>query len=276
MKSFNVKLKNVFYKYPVSEKFSLEDITLEFFSGENVVVLGENGMGKSTLFLTTNGVYKPTSGEISIGSHIIKDKNDLTSLRKTVGLVFQDPETQFIAPTVEEEISFGPFNLGMNNEEVRSVVERVLDILDIQKLRKKSLYALSGGEKKLVSIASVLALDPKIIIFDEPTAGLDYSNIKLFKEVLEILKKRGIGLVISTHDINFAWEWAERVIILKDGKVLAEGDTISILSDEKILKESNLEKPDLLKFAELIKTEKDIIPRNFTELENIIKSIRLG
>ncbi|NLD18020.1 MAG: ABC transporter ATP-binding protein [Tissierellia bacterium] len=276
MKSFNVKLKNVFYKYPVSEKFALEDITLEFFSGENVVVLGENGMGKSTLFLTTNGVYKPTSGEISIGSHIIKDKNDLTSLRKTVGLVFQDPETQFIAPTVEEEISFGPFNLGMNNEEVRSVVERVLDILDIQKLRKKSLYALSGGEKKLVSIASVLALDPKIIIFDEPTAGLDYSNIKLFKEVLEILKKRGIGLVISTHDINFAWEWAERVIILKDGKVLAEGDTISILSDEKILKESNLEKPDLLKFAELIKTEKDIIPRNFTELENIIKSIRLG
>lgn len=276
MKSFNVKLKNVFYKYSVSEKFALEDITLEFFSGENVVVLGENGMGKSTLFLTTNGVYKPTSGEISIGSHIIKDKNDLTSLRKTVGLVFQDPETQFIAPTVEEEISFGPFNLGMNNEEVRSVVERVLDILDIQKLRKKSLYALSGGEKKLVSIASVLALDPKIIIFDEPTAGLDYSNIKLFKEVLEILKKRGIGLVISTHDINFAWEWAERVIILKDGKVLAEGDTISILSDEKILKESNLEKPDLLKFAELIKTEKDIIPRNFTELENIIKSIRLG
>lgn len=276
MKSFNVKLKNVFYKYPVSEKFALEDITLEFFSGENVVVLGENGMGKSTLFLTTNGVYKPTSGEISIGSHIIKDKNDLTSLRKTVGLVFQDPETQFIAPTVEEEISFGPFNLGMNNEEVRSVVERVLDILDIQKLRKKSLYALSGGEKKLVSIASLLALDPKIIIFDEPTAGLDYSNIKLFKEVLEILKKRGIGLVISTHDINFAWEWAERVIILKDGKVLAEGDTISILSDEKILKESNLEKPDLLKFAELIKTEKDIIPRNFTELENIIKSIRLG
>lgn len=276
MKSFNVKLKNVFYKYPVSEKFALEDITLEFFSGENVVVLGENGMGKSTLFLTTNGVYKPTSGEISIGNHIIKDKNDLTSLRKTVGLVFQDPETQFIAPTVEEEISFGPFNLGMNNEEVRSVVERVLDILDIQKLRKKSLYALSGGEKKLVSIASVLALDPKIIIFDEPTAGLDYSNIKLFKEVLEILKNRGIGLVISTHDINFAWEWAERVIILKDGKVLAEGDTISILSDEKILKESNLEKPDLLKFAELIKTEKDIIPRNFTELENIIKSIRLG
>lgn len=276
MKSFNVKLKNVFYKYPVSEKFALEDITLEFFSGENVVVLGENGMGKSTLFLTTNGVYKPTSGEISIGNHIIKDKNDLTSLRKTVGLVFQDPETQFIAPTVEEEISFGPFNLGMNNEEVRSVVERVLDILDIQKLRKKSLYALSGGEKKLVSIASVLALDPKIIIFDEPTAGLDYSNIKLFKKVLEILKNRGIGLVISTHDINFAWEWAERVIILKDGKVLAEGDTISILSDEKILKESNLEKPDLLKFAELIKTEKDIIPRNFTELENIIKSIRLG
>lgn len=276
MKSFNVKLKNVFYKYPVSEKFALEDITLEFFSGENVVVLGENGMGKSTLFLTTNGVYKPTSGEISIGNHIIKDKNDLTSLRKTVGLVFQDPETQFIAPTVEEEISFGPLNLGMNNEEVRSVVERVLDILDIQKLRKKSLYALSGGEKKLVSIASVLALDPKIIIFDEPTAGLDYSNIKLFKKVLEILKNRGIGLVISTHDINFAWEWAERVIILKDGKVLAEGDTISILSDEKILKESNLEKPDLLKFAELIKTEKDIIPRNFTELENIIKSIRLG
>ncbi len=276
MKDFKVKLQNVSYKYPVSEKFALEDITLEFFSGENVVVLGENGMGKSTLFLTTNGVYKPTTGEILIGNHKVKDKRDLMELRKNVGLVFQDPETQFIAPTVEEEISFGPFNLGLNSTEVKDVVEEVINILDIQNLRKKSLYALSGGEKKLVSIASVLALNPKIIIFDEPTAGLDYSNIKLFKKVLEILKNRGIGLVISTHDINFAWEWAERVIILKDGKVLAEGDTISILSDEKILKESNLEKPDLLKFAELIKTEKDIIPRNFTELENIIKSIRLG
>ncbi len=273
MSDFNLQLKNIYYKYPVTENYALDDVNLKISSGEKVVVLGENGTGKSTLFLLANGVYPPTSGDIILnGKKINRNKGDLMELRKSIGLVFQDPETQFIAPTVEEEISFGPFNLGKNNEEVNEIVDEVTRILGIEKLRKKSLYALSGGEKKLVSIASVLALDPKIMIFDEPTAGLDYKNSVIYKNALSILESKGLGLVISTHDINFAWEWSERVIILKNGKVYAQGNTVEILSDQEILDYANLEKPTIIQIMDMLNLQKDMVPRNFSELESLLKS----
>ncbi|NLW42849.1 MAG: ABC transporter ATP-binding protein, partial [Tissierellia bacterium] len=252
MRNLNLKLKNLYFKYSATDIFAINGINLEVNSGEKLAVLGENGMGKSTLFFLTNGVYEPTEGEIFLNDKkLTRSKKDLIELRKSVGLVFQDPETQFIAPTVEEEISFGPINLGMSPSHVQNVVDEVIEILDMERLRNKSLYTLSGGEKKLVSIASVLTMGPDIIIFDEPISGLDYSNIQTFKNVLEILYNKGIGLVISVHDINFAWEWADRVVILSDGKIIADGNAREILSNEEILKKASLEKPDLVKFYDL-------------------------
>lgn len=271
MRNLNLKLKNLYFKYSATDIFAINGINLEVNSGEKLAVLGENGMGKSTLFFLTNGVYEPTEGEIFLNDKkLTRSKKDLIELRKSVGLVFQDPETQFIAPTVEEEISFGPINLGMSPSHVQNVVDEVIEILDMERLRNKSLYTLSGGEKKLVSIASVLTMGPDIIIFDEPISGLDYSNIQTFKNVLEILYNKGIGLVISVHDINFAWEWADRVVILSDGKIIADGNAREILSNEEILKKASLEKPDLVKFYDLLGLEGEKYPRNFKELEKII------
>ena len=229
MRELNLKLKNLYFKYPATDKFAIDGIDLEIKKGERLAVLGENGMGKSTLFFLSNGVYEPTEGDIFLNDRkLTRSKKDLMELRKSVGLVFQDPETQFIAPTVEEEISFGPINLGLTTSEVQEVVDEVIKTLDIERLRRKSLYALSGGEKKLVSIASVLALSPDIIIFDEPTSGLDYSNTQIYKSVLKKLYDKGLGLVMSIHDINFAWEWADRVVILNHGKIIADGSAVEI------------------------------------------------
>lgn len=271
MRELNLKLKNLYFKYPATDKFAIDGIDLEIKKGERLAVLGENGMGKSTLFFLSNGVYEPTEGDIFLNDRkLTRSKKDLMELRKSVGLVFQDPETQFIAPTVEEEISFGPINLGLTTSEVQEVVDEVIKTLDIERLRRKSLYALSGGEKKLVSIASVLALSPDIIIFDEPTSGLDYSNTQIYKSVLKKLYDKGLGLVMSIHDINFAWEWADRVVILNHGKIIADGSAVEILSNEEILKKANLEKPDLVKFFELLQIEGENYPRSFEELKNKI------
>lgn len=270
MGQLKIQLKNIYYKYPSSEKNAIDGISLNIRSGEKIVVLGENGMGKSTLFYLLNGVFSPNSGEILLNGKTI-NKRKLFHLRESLGLVFQEPETQFIAPTVEEEISFGPLNQGKTQEEVRHIIDRVMELLNIKKLKEKSLYELSGGEKKLVSIASIVSMNPSIIVFDEPTAGLDQSNTKKFHEVLEILENNKLGLIISTHDINFAWEWSDRTVIIKNGKILADGETKDILINENILNSASLKKPDILKFCDLINLKNGELPKNYKELSKILQ-----
>lgn len=257
-----LRLKNISYKYPHTEKYALRNFSLNFKKGESTVILGKNGSGKSTLFYLSNGVLEAEEGEIFIDDLKIEKKNKKI-LRQRVGLVFQEPEMQFIAPSVIEEISFGPINMGLSDSEVKKRVERVIELLNISHLKNKSLYALSGGEKKMVSIASILSMSPDFILFDEPTAGVDYPNQLKFIEVLKILKKEGLGLIISTHDNDFAWEWGERAVIMKEGEVIDQGD-ISLIADKKIMNEALLPRPKLIDFADLLGL--DTYPKTLREI----------
>lgn len=274
MEDLTLKLDNLNFTYPLSDKKATDNLSLEIKKGEKVAIIGRNGMGKSTLFFLANGVIKPDSGKIFLGNNEIKhSKDDLKLLRKSVGLVFQDPDNQFVAPTVEEEISFGPLNLGYSQDETREIVDDILRLLKIENLRSRSTHSLSGGEKKIVSIGSVMALYPDFLIFDEPTAGLDNYNSKNLLKILDMLHDLGLGLIISTHEIDFAWEWSEKVIIIKDGKVAANGPTNEILTDIDLLNENKLNIPYIVEFTNLLKETHDIktYPKNMEELKKLLK-----
>ena len=274
MEDLTLKLDNLNFTYPLSDKKATDNLSLEIKKGEKVAIIGRNGMGKSTLFFLANGVLKPDSGKIFLGNNEIKhSKDDLKLLRKSVGLVFQDPDNQFVAPTVEEEISFGPLNLGYSQDETREIVDDILRLLKIENLRSRSTHSLSGGEKKIVSIGSVMALYPDFLIFDEPTAGLDNYNSKNLLKILDMLHDLGLGLIISTHEIDFAWEWSEKVIIIKDGKVAASGPTTEILTDIDLLNENKLNIPYIVEFTNLLKETHDIktYPKNMEELKKLLK-----
>ncbi|MDD7363657.1 MAG: ABC transporter ATP-binding protein [Firmicutes bacterium] len=272
-----LELKHVTYRYPGAKDPALEDMSLAMSSREKIAILGKNGTGKSTMFLILNGVIRPEKGQVLLDRQVIRDKKSaLMHLRKNIGLVFQDPDDQFIAPRVFEEISFGALNAGKTQEEARELVEEIIEVLEIDHLKEKSLYSLSGGEKKLVSIAGVLALEPKIILFDEPTAGLDHVNAERFKEVIDRLYRDRIGLVISTHDVDFAWEWSERTLIIKDGKVFADGPSEEIMTDRELMEAAELKRPYLVEFTERIRKGREdatTYPRSFDELEKLLETV---
>lgn len=274
-------LENISYKYPASKSYAIDNLSIKIQSGEKIAVLGKNGMGKSTLLFISNGVLSAQNGEVFLNGRKITDKkSDLNFLRQNIGLVFQDPEMQFIAPTVAEEISFGPLNLRKSQEETRQIIEKIVIQLNIKHLLKKPLHSLSGGEKKIVSIASVLALNPNIILFDEPTAGLDYITSQRLVEVIDNLAQKSLGIVISTHDIDFAWQWAERTVIIKDGKIYADGKSEDILTDKNLMEKADLRRPYLVEIYDILQDKNKIsdYPKNldeFKKLSNSIKTIQM-
>src|SRR5680860_497016 len=215
---------------PTSAEFSSciglrfpENSIIAYFNvkeGEKIAVIGSNGAGKSTFFLTTNGVLKPDQGQISYRGTIINKKN-FKELRENIGIVFQDADNQIIASTVMAEVGFGPMNLKLPKEEVLKRVEEALTYMNILDYKDRPPHYLSGGEKKRVSIADIIAMKSDIIIFDEPTAGLDPLNAQMLEEVLGKLCSEGKTMLISTHDVDFVYRWAERAIVFCPGEIIA-------------------------------------------------------
>lgn len=221
---------------------ALQGVDFEARTGEKIAVLGPNGSGKSTLFFHFNGLIKPTGGEVQVfGKKISKDNMD--DIRKRVGLVFQDPESQLFAPTVYDDIAFGPRNLRLGPSEIKDRVNEMLHRFDIEDLAWKNPSNLSGGQKKRVAIAGVAAMEPDILVVDEPTGGLDSSGVTGTMELLDELNHDGKTVIISTHDTDLAASWADRVYVLNKGKVFASGATCSILGDEKTITEAGLKHP---------------------------------
>lgn len=254
-----LSLQDVVYAYP-DEEPALREISIDIRRGERIAVLGNNGAGKSTFFLICNGILRPQQGRISFaGEEIRYTKKDLTELRKKVGIVFQDADNQIIASTVESEISFGPMNLCLPLREVERLVDEAVEQMDLEAYRQRPPQYLSGGEKKRVSIADILAMRPEIILFDEPTASLDPENTALLEETLDKLSKRGITLVVSTHDVDFAYRWAERVLVFHQGKIIADDTPLRVFQQEELLKKANLRHPMLYDVCEILK-KKGIIP----------------
>lgn len=231
------------YRYPCGHQ-ALRDVTWSLGPGRRVALLGGNGAGKSTLLLCLQGLLPLTRGELRLeGRRIGRDASSLRDLRSAVGLVFQDADDQLFAGDVAADVSYGPLNLGWSAARIRSAVTDLLTELGLSDLRDRPLHALSHGERKLVAIAGTLIMQPRVLLMDEPTAGLDGAGQAVLHTLLDRLHARGLSIVISTHDVDFAVAWADEVVVLKEGRLLAGGPPRAVLSQPELLRQAELAWP---------------------------------
>ena len=238
-----LQVKGLSFTY--GEEPVLKDVNLIIRRGERIAVMGSNGAGKSTFFLNLNGVLKPDSGEILLGGSKI-GKKELNLLHKKVGFVFQDADSQIIAANVRAEISFGPMNLGLERSEVIRRVDAAVSYLGLEELQQRAPHYLSGGEKKQVSIADILAMEPELLIFDEPMAALDPMNAQRVEDILNKLHEDGKTLLIATHDVDFAWRFADRILVFCDGMLIGDGTPAEIFAQKEMMERAHLKKPSIM------------------------------
>jgi cobalt/nickel transport system ATP-binding protein len=233
-----VEVKDLEYSYPDGTAV-LRGVSFRLTHGEKAAIIGANGAGKSTLLLQLNGCLVPQTGTVRIGD-LPLNKETLAHVRRTVGLVFQDPDDQLFMPLVRDDVAFGPLNLGLPPPEVEERVAHALATVGALHLKDRPPYRLSGGEKRAVAIAAVLSMSPDILVMDEPTSSLDP---KTRRQLIELLQTFHHTLIIATHDLDLVLELCPRTLILKAGQVVADGPTRDLLQDEELLQASGLEKP---------------------------------
>jgi cobalt/nickel transport system ATP-binding protein len=230
-----LNLQNLTVVYPDKTK-AIDAINLCAGDGENIALIGENGAGKTSLLLAIAGVLEPENGTITI-DNIPLAKKTMTEIRKRIGVVFQNPDDQLFMPLIFDDVAFGCRNFGMPEEAVAAQVDETLRRLNISHLHSRSSLKLSGGEKRMAAIATVLATEPSILMFDEPTAFLDH---KARRSLIEILNKLPHAKIVATHDLAFVAEVCGRVVILKNGRIAADGD-LSLLYDKNLMSNCGLE-----------------------------------
>lgn len=233
-----VEAKNLHHTYP-DGTIALRDITFKITHGESVGIIGANGAGKSTLLHHLNGTLTPTAGSIIIGDFPVT-KETLPSIRRTVGMVFQNPDDQLFMPTVYDDVAFGPLNLGLRGEALEQAVTHSLAAVGAENLRDKPPYNLSGGEKKRVAIATVLSMSPDILVMDEPTSGLDPFARRQLIALLDDFKHTKI---FTSHDLDMILELCQRIIILHEGRIVADDSPLKLFKDSELLHKCRLEQP---------------------------------
>ena len=233
-----IDIDDLYYSYPDGNQV-LKGISCRITHGEKVALVGANGAGKSTLLLQFNGCLLPEAGRVRIGEMPVTKKT-LKHVRRTVGLIFQDPDDQLFMPLVYDDVAFGPLNLGLSPEEVDRQVMQALAAVGAVHLKDRPPYHLSGGEKRAVAIAAVLSLAPAILVMDEPSSNLDP---KTRRQLIELLKTFEHSLIIATHDLDLVLDLCPRTIVLKEGRIAADGPTRAIMVDEELLSSCHLEKP---------------------------------
>ncbi|WP_237152379.1 energy-coupling factor ABC transporter ATP-binding protein [Oryzibacter oryziterrae] len=255
---------------------ALKGLSLSIARGRRLAILGPNGAGKSTLFLHLNGTLQPDSGRVLVaGEPGSYSRKGLSDWRRRVALVLQDPDDQLFAATVAEDISFGPLNLGLSDDETRNRVNEALEVLKIGDLRDRATHMLSGGQKKRVAIAGAIAMRPDVLLLDEPTAGLDHAASMHLIALLDRMAEAGMTLVFSTHDVDLALRLADDVALFSDGRVMAEGPAETILSNRALLEEAHLRPPLLtelgLKARALgLLAAEDALPRDIQGFEALM------
>lgn len=251
---------------------ALQNLSLSIRKGKKIALLGNNGAGKSTLFQHLNGILEPTTGMILFkGKKVKYDRKSLLALRKQVGIVFQDPDSQLFSGHVRQDISFGPMNLGWSKEKVAQQVKWAMEQTEITALQDKPIHFLSIGQKKRVAIAGVLAMDPEVFILDEPSAGLDAYYSKQIMQLLRDIHQPNKTIILSTHDVHFAYEWADEIIVMSDGNILYHGDPVTIFHNQELLRQAHLEKPWVFETAQVLMekgllNENETMPRSKEEL----------
>lgn len=243
MTNIQLSTENLSFTYPDGTQ-ALKNINIEIEKGEKVAIIGPNGAGKSTLFSHFNGLTEPTSGCVKIeGKPISFEKDELLKVRQKVGIVFQDPNDQLFAPTVKEDIAFGPMNLGLSYDEVEKRVEDALKMVGMENYEDKTPHHLSGGQQKRIAIAGIIAMKPELMILDEPTAGLDPDGVEKVLNIMNQLNEEGMTLIISSHDIDMISKYADKIFVLYNGEIIESGNKNKIFSDMELLKKAHLRTP---------------------------------
>lgn len=277
-----IEARELCYSYEEGGERALNHVNLKIERGSKVAFMGANGSGKSTFFLCCNGIFRPESGTLLFdGRPVEYTKKGLLYLRRRVGIVFQDPDNQLFLSSVYQEISFGPMNLGMREEDVKREVEQVIEKLEITPFRERPAHALSGGQKKQVSIADVLVMHPEVVILDEPAAALDAKHAKIVREIVDKMAAEGITVLMATHNIDYALEWADEIVLMQEGRVLLQGDPVTVCRNQAALQMANQEPPAVLTLYEKL-VEKGVlnqegnVPRSLAQLGRYIDEQEQG
>ena len=274
----NIQIKNlthIYLKGTPLEKLALDNVSTSFDSGKITAILGETGSGKSTLLQHLNGILQPTSGEIIINNKPISDYKK-SEIRQKVGIVFQFPETQLFEETLFDDIAFGPRNLKMEEKIVEKQVFNALDMIapELKNKLTQSPFSLSGGEKRKAAICGIIAMNPQILVLDEPAAGLDpKSKIILFSTLLKLHKNQKMGIIFITHDINDAINYADQIIVMKDGKIILDISQKKLIENIALLTEKKIELPDKYKIMASLSDKIEFAKPDISE-ENLLKKIK--
>ncbi|MFO7154482.1 MAG: energy-coupling factor transporter ATPase [Caldicoprobacter oshimai] len=271
-----IRLQDVQFEYlsfEGEEIAALNGVTLDIQKGEFVVIIGHNGSGKSTLAKHLNALLRPSSGVVWIKGMDTRDEDKLWEIRQTAGMVFQNPDNQLVATVVEEDVAFGPENLGLPPEEIQRRVAEALKAVGMQEYAQAAPHYLSGGQKQRVAIAGILAMKPEIIVLDEPTAMLDPVGRREVMETVKYLNKHeGITVVHITHYMEEAVD-ADRVIVMEQGKIVLQGTPQEVFSQVEVLKEIGLDVPQVTELAYRLRAEGLDVPLNVLKVEEMVDAI---
>jgi len=275
------KLTHVFDKGGYSEFKALDNVTTKITQGEFITVIGQTGSGKTTFIEHLNALILPTEGEVIIGDRVIKNTKrkikKIKELRKQVGVVFQFAEYQLFEETILKDIIFGPVTMGMEKSKAITKAKKYIKMVGMsESFLERSPFALSGGQKRRVALAGILTMEPNILIFDEPTAGLDPHGEEEMYKIFRKLHKSGKTIIIVTHNLDHALGNSERTLLFKDGQLIEDGKTIDIMYNKKLLEDNELEVPKLVSLVEKLEAKKLKIgkPRSIKELVKIINKQR--
>ena len=272
-----ISLRDIYFQYESTDesppKEVLHGISLEIKKGEFVALLGHNGSGKSTIAKHMNAILLPSGGKVYVAGMDTCDEELLTQIRRTVGMVFQNPDNQLVATIVEEDVAFGPENLGVPSDEMRKLVDDALKAVGMYEYRRHAPHKLSGGQKQRVAIAGIIAMRPQCIVFDEPTAMLDPRGRQEVMDAIDsLVKNLGITVVLITHYMDEAAK-ADRVIIINDGRLLMEGKPNEVFSHIDMLREHHLDVPQATELAQYLRAAGYDIPEDVLTPEECAKAI---
>lgn len=268
--------RDVFYEYAQGNNLAIKNVNLKISTGEFVAIIGPNGSGKSTLAKLFNGLFVPTGGDILVGGYNTKNKDDIWKIRQKAGMVFQNPDNQIVATLVEEDVAFGPENLGIPPAEIRRRVSEALEIVELSEYAQKAPHLLSGGQKQRVAIAGIIAMKPDCIILDEPTAMLDPAGRReVIRTVKKLNEEEGKTVILITHFMNEAVQ-ADRVLVMENGQIVMKGRPDEIFSRVEELKSIGLDVPQVTELAhQLIRDGVDMRPDILTVKEMVDDLCRL-
>jgi energy-coupling factor transporter ATP-binding protein EcfA2 len=264
-----LKTEGLYYRYPTRDDYALRDVTLSIERGEFMALIGQNGSGKTTLIKHFNGLLKPTEGRVLVEGR--ETTNLLTSeLARSVGYVFQNPDHQIFAETVRDEIGFGPRNLGFPQERIEAITKQVLADMDLAGREEEMPFQLGRGQRQRLAVASVLAMEPSILIVDEPTTGQDWRESITLMKLVKGLNDRGHTCIVTTHNMNLVSLFARRVVVMWRGEILLDGPTQDVFREVEPLARAGIKPPEVYEVTRVlmpdIALEKPITPDDVAEL----------